>query len=91
MTVLPPSSYHMTIFGGANNSERKPGLWPASIPLDSPIEECTQILGERLEKAQLGPIAPIRMHVDLSEPAARETPFTIRLVPIDVHAENQRL
>jgi hypothetical protein len=90
ITPLPPSSYHMTIFGGANHPERKPGLWPTSIPLDTPIEECTRILGERLEEAHLGPIAPIRMRVDLSEPAERETPFTIRLLPID-DAENQRL
>ena len=90
ITALPPSSYHMTIFGGANHPERKPGLWPTSIPLDTPIEECTRILGERLEKAKLGPIAPIRMRVDLSNPVERENPFTIRLLPID-EAENQRL
>ena len=90
ITALPPSSYHMTIFGGANDPDRKAGLWPASIPLDTPIEECTRILGERLEKAALGPVAPIRMRIDLSEPAERETPLTIRLLPID-DAENQRL
>ena len=90
ITALPPSSYHMTIFGGANHPERKPGLWPTSIPLDTPIEECTRILGERLEKAKLGSIAPIRMCVDLSDPVERENPFTIRLLPID-DTENQRL
>jgi hypothetical protein len=90
ISALPPSSYHMTIFGGANHPERKPGLWPASIPLDTPIEECTRILGERIEKAKLGPIAPIKMRVDLSEPVERETPFTIRLLPLD-EAENRRL
>lgn len=90
ITALPPSSYHMTIFGGANHPERKPGLWPTSIPLDTPIEECTRILGERLERAKLGPVAPIRMRVDLSDPVERENPFTIRLLPVD-EAENQRL
>lgn len=90
ITALPPSSYHMTIFGGANHPERKPGLWPTSIPLNTPIEECTRILGDRLKQANLGPVSPIRMRVDLSDPVDRETPFTIRLLPID-ETENQRL
>lgn len=90
ITALPPSSYHMTIFGGANHPERRPGLWPASIPLDTPIEECTRILGERLKKAGLGSVAPIRMRVDKSDAAEGEKPFTIRLLPID-DLENHRL
>ena len=90
ITALPPSSYHMTIFGGANDPDRKPGLWPASIPLDTPIEECTKILGNRISNAKLDNFAPIRMRVDVSEPAESETPFTIRLIPFD-DAENQRL
>jgi hypothetical protein len=90
ITALPPSSYHMTIFGGANHPERKPGLWPKSIPFDTPIEECTRILGERIASAKLGRLAPIRMRVDLSDPTDRETPFTIRLLPVD-DAENSRL
>lgn len=90
VTLLPPSSYHMTIFGGANHPERKPGFWPTSIPLDTPIEECTRILGERIANAKLGSLTPIRMRVDLSDPAERETPFTIRLLPSD-DTENQRL
>lgn len=89
-TPLPPSSYHMTIFGGANHPERKPGLWPTSIPLDTPIEECTRILWARLQQAKLGNLAPIRMRVDLSAPVEGEKPFTIRLLPID-EAENERL
>lgn len=90
MTPLPPSSYHMTIFGGANDAERRPGLWPSSIPLNTPIEECTRILGERLKAANLGPIAPIRMRVDPSAPLPTENPMTIRLLPAD-DSENRRL
>ncbi len=90
ITALPPSSYHMTIFGGANHPDRKPGLWPKSIPFDTPIEECNRILGERIANAKLGSLAPIRVRVDLSDPADRETPFTIRLLPVD-DSENQRM
>src|SRR3546814_19742624 len=29
ITLLPPSSYHMAIFGGANDKPREPKHWPA--------------------------------------------------------------
>jgi len=90
ITPLPPSSYHMTIFGGANDPDREPGIWPKDIPLDTPIDECTRILGERLKAAAIGPVAPIRMRVDTTPIAKNETPMTIRLVPVDA-AETQRL
>lgn len=90
VTLLPPSSYHMTIFGGANDPERKPGAWPASVPLDTPIDECTRILGERIKGAKIGDIAPIRMRVDTSPPSDSENPLTIRLLPVDA-AEDARL
>lgn len=88
VTALPPSSYHMTIFGGANDGDRKPGLWPADLPLDLPMAECDRILGERLQAFQLDCALPLRMRVNLDEPAASERPLTIRLLPVD--AEEQR-
>src|SRR3546814_10770713 len=32
ITLLPPSSYHMTIFGGANDKPRERKSWPADLP-----------------------------------------------------------
>lgn len=90
VTLLPPSSYHMTIFGGANDPERKPGAWPASVPLDTPIDECTRILGERIKGAKIGDVAPIRMRVDTSPPSDSENPLTIRLMAVDA-VEDARL
>ena len=79
VTLLPPSSYHMTIFGGANDKERAPGLWPASLPLDMPMDDCNRILGERLRAFKLGMALPIRMRIDLDPPP--EGPLTFRLLP----------
>lgn len=91
LTPLPPSSYHMTIFGGANDKERRTPLWPADLPLDLPMEECNRVLGERLRAFKLDDGAPpYRMRVDLSEPSESERPITIRLVPID-EAERRRM
>jgi hypothetical protein len=81
--ILPPSSYHMTVFVGANDPERTPGLWPEGVPLDAPIETCNRILAERLRAHRVGAVAPIRMRVD-QRPIARDTTaLTIRLVPFD--------
>ncbi|TWB29799.1 DUF1868 domain-containing protein [Nitrospirillum bahiense] len=90
ITLLPPSSYHMTVFGGANDAERKPGLWPATIPLDAPIEECDRLLGDRLRAFTLDCALPLRMMVDPAEPGANEGPLTMRLLPADA-AEDRKL
>jgi hypothetical protein len=90
ITLLPPSSYHMTIFGGANDPDRKLGLWPKDIALDTPIDECSRILGDKLRAANVSGITPIRMRVKLEEPSADENPLTIRLLPLD-EGENRKL
>lgn len=90
VTALPPSSYHMTIFGGANDQDRKPGLWPADLPLDLPMVDCDRLLGERLKAFRLDCALPLRMRVNLAEPAASERPLTIRLLPVD-DAEQAKL
>jgi hypothetical protein len=90
VTLLPPSSYHMTVFGGANDPDRRPGVWPADLPLDLPMAECDRILGERLRAFRLECDLPFRMKVDLSEPGPQERPLTLRLLPYD-DAENAKL
>lgn len=91
MTATPPSSYHMTIFGGANDKERRYPLWPAGIPLDLPMSRCDEIIAGRLRDFRLGADAgPYRMRVNLAEPDAHETPLTIRLLAADQDTE-QRL
>lgn len=90
VTLLPPSSYHMTIFGGANEKDRRPSAWPADLPLDLPLAQCDRILGERLRAFRLECDLPFRMRVDLSEPGQGERPLTLRLLPYD-DAENAKL
>lgn len=91
LTLLPPSSYHMTIFGGANDQDRRLPVWPADLPLDMPIADCNRVLGERLRDFRLEESTPpYRMRVDLAEPSADEAPIVIRLLPVD-DAERLRL
>ncbi len=91
VAVLPPSSYHTTIIGGANDKERRRPLWPADLPLDMPMAECDRILGERLRAFRLGSEAgPYRMRVNPAAPSAKEGPLTMRLLPFD-EAEERKL
>ena len=90
LTLLPPSSYHMTIFVGANDPIRTPGLWPNGVALDAPMAECSRIMAERLQSASIGVVAPIRMRVDTSPPRPDTNPLTIRLLPLD-DAEDRKL
>lgn len=88
VTPTPPSSYHMTVFGGANDKERRRPLWPAGLPLDLPMAECNRILGERLRAFRLGEDAgPYRMRINPSEPPATEEPLNIRLLAADSDTE----
>jgi hypothetical protein len=88
VTLLPPSSYHMTIFGCANDQDRKPRLWPEGVPMDAPMETCNRILAEKLRAFRLEMPLPIRMKVDLSAPD--EKPFVVRLLPAD-DTQNRQL
>lgn len=90
MTALPPSSYHMTVFGGANDRDRQRPRWPADLPPDLPMTECDRILGERLSAFRLGEDGPpYRMRVDPAAPDEDETPLTLRLLPADTATERR--
>lgn len=83
ITPTPPSSYHMTVFGGATDTDRVPGLWPKDVPRDAPIAECNKWVGDRLSKFKLDTALPFRMRVDKAEANLHEAPITIRLLPAD--------
>jgi hypothetical protein len=88
MTALPPSSYHMTVIGGANDKDRRRPLWPEGVPLDASMADCDAVLAARLREVRLGEAAgPYRMKVDMTEPGATELPLTIRLVPADAETQ----
>lgn len=39
--LLPPSSYHMTVFEGVTDKHREPGYWPSDLSRDDSLEKCT--------------------------------------------------
>ena len=88
--VLPSDSYHMTVFPGANDLERDTDTWPADIPIDAPIAQCNQIIGQRMEAFRTHTELPFRISIDLERTLAYGRACTLRIVPAD-EAENTKL
>ena len=87
---LPPSSWHMTVYGGANDSTRARGDWPTYVPLDAPMAECNARVSERLRALRLDLTLPLRMRIDPAQVPVNGEPLMIRLLPLD-RAEAARL
>ncbi len=83
-------SYHMTIFPGANDQDRMVSGWPSYVPADAPIDVCTQMVGERMEKARLKCELPLRVHIDQSATTNFRTACSLRMIPVDPN-ENAKL
>lgn len=89
-TLLPPSSYHMTVFEGATeNSRNKPGKWPADLSPAASMAECGQYLANQLKGFRLGFDLPIRMRVDMDAPIPNGGALTIPLKSIDDEEEQK--
>lgn len=84
LALLPVASYHMTVFGGADDQHRTPGLWPEGVPLDAPMPVCDEIVGERLKGVTCAP--RYRLRVDLAKPIQ---PFRFELTPVDADEERR--
>ncbi|MGY2046605.1 DUF1868 domain-containing protein [Methylobacterium sp. JK268] len=84
----PPSSYHMTVFEGVVDLVRKPGFWPADLPLDAPLGACDRVFLEKLEGFDLGCEPRFRMRVAEGADDREARPGeAIRLAPVDDQEE----
>ena len=87
--LLPPSSWHMTVFEGVCDQIRDRDRWPADLPLDAPLAACTDLFAARLRATRFGITAPIR--VAMGGVIAVHGGFLgVRLEPADPD-EHQRL
>lgn len=90
IALVPPASYHMTVFSGANDQDRRPGRWPSGIGLNVPMAECNQIVEHRLQEARFPLSLPLRFRID-DDPANQVSDGSgIRLVPFD-QTENRKV
>ncbi|KAH8891833.1 DUF1868-domain-containing protein [Thozetella sp. PMI_491] len=60
-TLLPPSSWHMTVFEGVCDQVRKPGFWPDDLAPGASLQECTEHFSRKLQTFDLQCKPPFRM------------------------------
>ena len=61
--LLPPSSWHMTVFEGVTPREKKPGYWPDDLGQNASIADCTALFLEKLGSFDLATELPFHMTV----------------------------
>jgi hypothetical protein len=80
IAVLPPASYHMTVFNGVSYPARNVNF-PSDIPHDATEKFCDEWLLDKLKKFDLGCELPFRMR---PLPLAAQTNlYNILLEPVD--------
>jgi len=79
LATLPPESYHMTVFEGANEYFRTRERWPAALPLNATLAECTRHMAGKLRAFDLACELPLRMK--LAEPEQQLMIGALSLVP----------
>ena len=87
-TLLPPSSWHMTVFDGVCDQIRKPHSWPEDLSPHAPLASCNALFEQKLARFDPCTGPPIRMAVmglELTEDGIR-----LHLTPIGA-PEEQRL
>jgi len=62
-TLLPPSSWHMTVLEGVCDKVRNPGRWPDDLSVDTSLEDCTSLYKERLSSFDLQCDPPYRLTI----------------------------
>ncbi|KAJ7263991.1 RNA ligase/cyclic nucleotide phosphodiesterase [Mycena haematopus] len=87
-TLLPPSSYHMTIFEGVLDRVRVPGRWPSDLPLNASLEECTALFEKKLSTFDLQCDPPYHISVTGFDPL--ENGIGVHLEPSTTE-ENARI
>jgi hypothetical protein len=89
LSLLPPSSYHMTVFEGVIDEKRTAPFWPSEVPRDASIQACTQHFIARLKDFFIDENFQIRMQFrDFN--VYKDSGATVRLVPANVQ-ERQKL
>lgn len=91
LAVLPPSSYHVTLLGGVNETDRAHGPWPSDLARDAALADINASFLSRLQQRNTTPLGACRFVVD---PTAAMTGsndnLLIPLLPADA-ATAQRL
>lgn len=89
IAVLPPESFHMTVYPGANDQARDITGWPSDLPITASIDECSRKVEERIAGFRMHCDLPIRMIVDRSTTIANPRASTLRMVGANAEEEKK--
>jgi hypothetical protein len=89
IALLPPESYHMTVYPGVNDQGRDITGWPSDIPKNASIEECNRVITERMRKFRLECQLPLRMKVDEAKTISNPRASTLRMIGADSGEEKK--
>ncbi|OCK92894.1 DUF1868-domain-containing protein [Cenococcum geophilum 1.58] len=68
IALLPPSSWHMTVFEGVCDEVRQPGFWPSDLAIDAPLEDCDALFAKKLSSFDLKCNPPYQMSITGFDP-----------------------
>jgi len=85
--ILPPDSYHMTIYSGANDQNRAHSSWPGGVPLDASIEQCNSVMKERMKSVRLEGPFPLRVRINVPGTMHYGRASTLRMEGADAGSE----
>lgn len=86
--ILPPESYHMTVYSGANDQNRVHSSWPGGVPLDASIEECSRVMKERMKEVRLTCQLPLRIRINTAGTMHYGRASTLRMEGADAASEH---
>ncbi|NKI73649.1 DUF1868 domain-containing protein [Dickeya sp. CFBP 2040] len=88
LAFTPPSSYHMTVFEGVNETKRRLPFWPVDLPTDAPMQACSDHLARKLAGFDLQATLPFKMRITNFN-AQLDSGAILRLTPADNNEERK--
>ena len=80
--LLPPSSWHMTVFDAVVDSRREPGVWPNDLAANASMDECTAHFQGKLKRFDIGAEGvPYQISVTSADPFAIRGGLALSLQP----------
>ncbi|WP_165452409.1 DUF1868 domain-containing protein [Paenibacillus thalictri] len=82
-TLLPSSSYHMTVIQGVCEEVRKPEQWSRHLSLDAPLEETDRFFSQQFTKVRV----PEQFRMKFSHVNTSGIALTVNLLPAELEVE----
>jgi hypothetical protein len=77
LALLPPQSFHLTLFEGCLDRVRTQQAWPRDLPLDEPMERVNTFMTDRLKNFDLACALPIRFRIAAPEEVPHAAHFEV--------------